>query len=56
MLLDSSPGYSDSLSFTLKEYSDSQPFTHIDKSGEIYAETFINQFESSSNFPKSSPE
>ena len=39
MLPDSSfLGYSDSEEFTLKRYSDSQPFTPIDKSGEIYAE------------------
>ena len=42
MLPDSSfLGYLDSYELTLKGYSDSQPFTHIDKSGEILALTFI---------------
>ena len=32
-------GYSNSKAFILKGYSDSQPFTHIDKYEEIHGET-----------------
>ena len=53
MLPDSSIlGYSDFLEFILKGYSDSQPFTHVYKSGETHAETFIKQFFSSTDFFK----